>query len=230
MKCGDYACLMVNTKTSIKDTKYQNFMVIVRCVAFGKRKNVQVERTWDMADPNVLVWVEYVHVTCCTDANGDPAVTVNDKAGAQFVNIPSTSLDFVKPYAHLVGADINTEPTSMMMFLSRDLNSSFKALSASKNSVQIRKNTLLPVTIMDTVYEMKRDLLPIICNICRKTITVSENLSNRERLTRMHMAGHIIANQTGMRPLFPEDPCMYCGKSIESSGCSAKIVKNEVVV
>ena len=121
----------------------------------------------------------------------------------------------------------------MMMFLGKDLDIVFKALAAGGTSVQVRKQTITPISIdgKASSFEVKQNDLPIACDICSTTITTSKNQNVRERLLRMHMSAHQIAQEKGLwkgLPI-PSDACMYCCKSAESSGCEVTIEDNRVV-
>ena len=101
VKCGDYASVLVNAKSST-GSKLRTFMVIVRLVSFGLQTNVQLERTWDAADTKCLARVEHVHVTNSVDGNGNQAVTIEDKAGVHLSNIPLTKLELISSHTFIL--------------------------------------------------------------------------------------------------------------------------------
>ena len=90
-----------------------------------------------------------------------------DTAGEQFRNIRGESIFLITPYSHIEGQGEGTNPKTSWMFMQKDLDDAFDALTASPKYVSLKRTIVEPVTDgKGPLYFVKDEMEPVVCNVC----------------------------------------------------------------
>ena len=143
MKHGDYAMMLVEAQSKKASKETRRFGVIVRLLAFGPKKGALVERVWNAEESECFVLVEMVKIEAGLNAVGQQALKICDEAGEQFKNISGRSISLVTPYSHIEGQGGDTNPKISWMFVKKEIDDAFDALTASPEYVSLKKKHLL---------------------------------------------------------------------------------------
>ena len=167
LKYGDYAMMLVEALTKKGRKERKRFGVVVRLLAFGKKKNILTERWWDAENDSGLVLVEVMKLQQWKDAAGQDALKIIDEVGQHFRNVSIGNLEMLTPYSQFEGGVDCILPTRSWIFVKKDLDKAFEILVGEAQCVKVTKSVIEPIVIGDGAgYLVQIGMDPIVCDVC----------------------------------------------------------------